>query len=64
MKIAYLCDKKKECNESRSCGTICNHTTDGAHAVNGICLDPEHNDRFEREMGAWIEKLEQEEERS
>lgn len=61
MKIAYICDKKKDCSESRSCGTLCNHTTDGAHAVNGICLDPEHNDRFELEMGAWIEKLQQEE---
>ena len=57
MKIAYLCNKQKDCKDSRSCGTLCNHTLDATYALNGICLDPESDDRFEKEMGSWIEKL-------
>lgn len=32
----FLCDqKKKECAESRICGTLCKHTTDVNHAKHG-----------------------------
>ena len=44
--IAYLCDKKKDCADSPSCGSDCNHTLDVSHAVNGPCKDPRGNDRF------------------
>ena len=44
--IAYLCDKKKDCAGSPSCGSLCNHTLDVSHAVNGPCADPRGNDRF------------------
>ena len=44
--IAYLCDKKKDCAGSPSCGSYCNHTLDVSHAVNGPCADPRGNDRF------------------
>lgn len=59
MKIAYICNKTKECRESRSCGRICNHTLDGKYALNGICLDPEHDDRFIKKEGYYEELLEE-----
>ena len=39
--VVYLCDKQKECKNSRSCGVFCNHTTDPDHAKNGTVHSPE-----------------------
>lgn len=33
-KVAYICDRKKSCNKSPSCGTICTTTLDISHAKN------------------------------
>lgn len=38
--VMYLCDKQKECKNSRSCGVFCNHTTDPDHAKNGAIKTP------------------------
>ena len=46
--MVYLCDKQKECKNSRSCGVFCNHTTDPDHAKNGTVHSPEETkDRFD-----------------
>lgn len=37
-KIAYLCDREKECNKHWDCGRLCKHTTYINHAVNFINL--------------------------
>lgn len=39
-KIFYICDKKKNCNKSASCGKYCNHTSDTDHAKNGAIFTP------------------------
>lgn len=39
-KIFYICDKKKNCNKSASCGKYCNHTSDSEHAKNGEIHTP------------------------
>lgn len=46
MPVFYLCDRRKSCSGSFSCGTQCKHTIDIEHAVNGPCTSPEGNDRF------------------
>lgn len=36
----FLCDqKKKDCAGSRICGTLCKHTTDVLHALNGPVIN-------------------------
>ena len=46
--MVYLCDKQKECKNSRSCGVFCNHTTDPEHAKNGAVHSPgEAKGRFD-----------------
>ena len=34
MDIAYICDRKKSCNTSSSCGKECIRTCDISHSVN------------------------------
>lgn len=56
-KIAYICDGHAKCSMEPGCfiredpitwsDSICYHTLDPNHAVNGICYDPEnHPERF------------------
>lgn len=60
MKIAYICDKKKRCSKSRGCGgNYCNHTLEPEHALNGICEDPENDERFDRDGEFYVERLQQ-----
>lgn len=49
-KTIYLCDKKKTCHTKKSCSTMCNHTLDKDHAVNGGCLVPTLSPRFSRTL--------------
>lgn len=56
----YICDKKKPCSicNPNCVNDNCNHTADPEHALNGICLAPEHDDRFIlTEFGDWWEVL-------
>ena len=57
MKIGYICDGHADCSLEPGCflredpvtwsDTVCRHTWDPQHAVNGICLHPEnHPERF------------------
>lgn len=46
-KTIYICDRKKLCNTSPSCGGSCTHTADPTHALNGITFDAENDPRFE-----------------
>ena len=40
--VIYLCDRKKECNKSITCGgEYCNHTYDPEHAKNRTTDHPE-----------------------
>ena len=44
--IAYICDRKKSCRFSISCGKPCTHTLDPEHAANGPTRDPANDNRF------------------
>lgn len=55
-KILYLCDRKKDCKYSSSCGNECNHTLDPKHALNGVCDNPDQDERFKWEFKSWIEQ--------
>ena len=46
-KVIYICDQKRPCNTSTSCGQLCRHTEDPTHAKNGITFDAESDPRFE-----------------
>lgn len=46
----FLCDQKCDCACSRICGTLCKHTTDVLHALNGPVINcREWETRFEIE---------------
>lgn len=47
-KIAYICDRKRECSIYKSCGVDCSHTVHTLNAKYGICktIDELHSDRF------------------
>lgn len=65
MQIAYLCDKKKKCADSATCGgDYCNRTFEPEHALNGICEDPEHDKRFRDIGNGYFEELLQQEEQT
>ena len=36
VKVAYICDKKRDCKGYKSCNTTCFHTTDAFHTANGV----------------------------
>lgn len=46
MKIAYLCNQKRHCNNSAICGGLCRHTLDDEFALNGKCEIPQTDKRF------------------
>lgn len=56
--VMYLCDRKKECNKSITCGgEYCSHTYDPEHARNGATDHPELDERFQlTEYGDYWEK--------
>lgn len=54
--VVYICDRKKPCNSSPSCGHLCTHTEDPAHARNGVTFDAENDSRFEEYNRYWWEK--------
>lgn len=39
VKVAYICDQKKDCARFENCQVRCKHTFDEFHAVNGIVQD-------------------------
>lgn len=47
-KIAYICDKKRECARFAHCGADCSHTVHTLNAKYGICktVDELQSDRF------------------
>ena len=47
-KVAYICDRKRKCRSSKSCGTYCKHTLQPEHAKYGICVAPTLSPRFEK----------------
>ena len=55
-KVIYICDRKKPCNTSPSCGHLCTHTADPAHARYGVTFDAENDSRFEEDNRYWWEK--------
>lgn len=55
--VVYICDRKKPCNSSPSCGCQCRYTADPAYAKNGPTFDAENDPRFEDLDGRyWWEK--------
>ena len=55
-KVMYLCDKKKECSNSTTCGgEYCHHTFDVTHALHGPCDNPEKSGRFHLCRDVWVE---------
>lgn len=57
MKTLYLCDRREQCRESKSCGDPCELTGNPEHAINGGCEDPEnHPERFLKVRDYYIEK--------
>lgn len=58
MDIIYICDKKRKCNKSPDCGTLCNHTYSPEHAKNGTCKVPTLSPRFKKCRYGYEEKEE------
>ena len=59
-KILYICNGKKECAGSPSCGYDCFHTADPKYALLGECKDPEnHPSRFayDEDLDLYSEKI-------
>lgn len=52
----YICDRKKECRNSGSCGDFCFRTFDPEHALNGPTMDPRTDSRFEKDGSFYVEK--------
>ena len=54
--IFYLCNQKKECRYSVSCGDLCFHTSDPEYALNGPTTDPQTDPRFKKDDSFYVEK--------
>ena len=54
-KVVYLCDRKKECRDSLSCGNDCMHTLDISHAANFVGVGGSFMEvpEPERKTGKW-----------
>lgn len=50
VKVAYICNRKKQCNMYELCGIECNHTFDEYYTANGIIRNVKEleTDRFRK----------------